>query len=161
MNGFLHNAIADLYGPYFLLFYATSIVVLIVARYRSIRAVDRTRDLEPMEIPAKLDPYEIAYLRGGENEVIRVAIASMIQRGLLQIIEQKQGPTTTKMIDRGRKSDPGKLPTVEAAIWECEGFPVDPRTIFASRGLRANVKEACGPYEIDLDERGLLAPGGR
>ena len=69
MNWLLHNVVADLYGPYFLLFYATVIVALIVACCRSVRSVDQTRDLDPPEVPAKLDPYEIAYLRGGENEV--------------------------------------------------------------------------------------------
>ena len=56
MSWFLHNAIADLCGPYFLLFYAMAILMLIVAAGRSIRAVDRSRDLGPPEIPAKLGP---------------------------------------------------------------------------------------------------------
>ena len=46
MNWFLHNVIADLYGPYFLLFYATMIVAFVVACYKSIRSLDRTKDLE-------------------------------------------------------------------------------------------------------------------
>ena len=45
-----------------------AILVLVVAARRSILAVDRSRGLAPPEIPAKLDPYEVAYLRGGENE---------------------------------------------------------------------------------------------
>jgi Protein of unknown function (DUF692) len=76
MNWFLHNVVADLYGPYFLLFYAIAIGAMIVACYKSVRSVDRTRDMEPPQVPAKLDPYEIAYLRGGANEVTRVAVAS-------------------------------------------------------------------------------------
>ena len=100
MNWFLHNAIADLYGPYFLLFYATAILMLIVAACRSIRAVDRSRDLGPPEIPAKLDPYEVAYLRGGENEVTRVAIASLVQRGLLR--------TSSARAETGRSTAAGR-----------------------------------------------------
>ena len=106
MNWLLHNVVADMYGPYFLVFYATVIGVVIVACYRSVRAVDRTLDLGLPEIPAKLDPYEIAYLRGGENEVTRVAIASLIQRGLLQIIEKRILLAKTKKIDRGREPMP-------------------------------------------------------
>src|SRR6516165_1964885 len=131
MNWFLHNTVADLYGPYFLLFYAAAIVVLIAAAYRSIRAVDRSRDLEPPEIPAKLDPYEVAYLRGGENEVTRVAIASMVQRGLLKITEEKRWLALTKKIDRGRPPEPRELQPVEAAVWKWPRFPAEPRQIFA------------------------------
>src|SRR5262245_31111675 len=150
MNWVLHNAIADLYGPYFLLFYAAAIGVLTVAAYRSIRAIDQTRDLEPPQIPAKLDPYEVAYLRGGANEVARVAIASLIQRGLLRIIEEKKRLSTTKKIDRGREPGARELSPVEAAVWKWDGFPADPRKIFASGGIPSRVKEACEPYEIEL-----------
>ena len=97
--------------------------MLIVACFRSIRAVDRTRDLEPPEIPAKLDPYEVAYLRGGENEVTRVAIASMIQRGLLQIIEQKTWIVKTKKIDRGREPEPRELVADRSHRLEMAGVP--------------------------------------
>ena len=82
MNWFLHNSIADLYGPYFLLFYAATIVTLVLASFRSVRRADRTIELDLPKITSKVDPYEIAYLRGGENEVARVAIASLIQHGL-------------------------------------------------------------------------------
>ncbi len=104
------------------------IVVLIVACFRSIRAVDRTGDLGPPEIPAKLDPYEVAYLRGGENEVTRVAIASLIQRGLLRIVEQKKWIVTIKKIDRGREPEsPRAAHRSKPAVWKWPGFPADPR----------------------------------
>ena len=127
MNWLLHNVIADLYGPYFLVFYATVIVAVITACYKSVRSVDRTNDLEPPEIPAKLDPYEIAYLRGGENEVTRVAIASLIQRGLLQITEKKKCCRSVKKIDKGRKPASGELSPIEACVLKWSGFPADPR----------------------------------
>ncbi len=60
---------------------------VIIACYRSIRAVDQTLGFDLPVIPAKIDPYQIAYLRGGENETTRVAVASLVQRGLLQMTE--------------------------------------------------------------------------
>jgi uncharacterized protein (TIGR04222 family) len=158
MNWLLHNAVADLYGPYFLLFYAAAIVALIVACYRSVRSLDRTNDLEPPEIPAKLDPYEIAYLRGGKNEVTRVAIASLIQRGLLQITEKKGRVSTTKEIDKGRKPASGELLPIEACVLKWPRFPVQPATIFQPGGLSSSVKEACEAYRAKLDEEGFLTP---
>src|SRR5690242_7333062 len=156
MNWFLHNTIADLYGPYFLLFYAAAIAVLTVAAYRSIRAMDRTGELEPPEVPAKLDPYEVAYLRGGENEVTRVAIASLIHRGLLRIVEEKKWWSTTKKIDRGRPAEPGELSPVEVAVHKWAGFPANPRELFSPGGIPSRVKEACEPYEIELVEEELV-----
>jgi uncharacterized protein (TIGR04222 family) len=182
MSWLLHNVVADIYGPYFLAFYATVIVAVIVACYLSIGSVDRTRSLEPPAIPAKLDPYEVAYLRGGENEVARVAIASLIQRGLLQIIEQRtfrtqakrmnavgcggsSGPTAlttflskTKKIDRGRKPVANELRPIEACVLKWSGFPAKPQSIFAADGIPTLLEESCFQYEEALAENNLLAP---
>lgn len=156
MNWFLHNAVADLYGPYFLLFYAATIVVLIVAARRSIWSADRSLERGPPEIPTKLDPYEVAYLRGGENEVTRVAVASMIQRGLLRIVEDERWHSTIRTIGRGRKPEPNELLPVEAAVWDWGLYPADAGELFGKRGVTTRVKEVCKRYELDLAEEGLL-----
>ncbi len=158
MNWLMHNVIADLYGPYFLAFYAAAIVAIVVACYKSVRSTDRTHDLDPPEIPAKLNPYEIAYLRGGENEVTRVAIASLIQRGLLTVTEKKQGPKTIKEIDKGRKPASGELSPIEARIMKWSGFPAAPARIFQSGGIPAQVADTCAHYQDELAEKNLLAP---
>jgi len=158
MDWLLHNLIADLYGPYFLIFYAAMIAVLVVACSTSIRNLDRTKNLEPPEIPAKLDPYEIAYLRGGENEVTRVAIASLIDRGLLRVAEKKSGPKTTKQIDLGRTPAPRDLSPIESSIMKWTGFPADPPQIFQSDGIPSLVSESCVHYQDELSEKNLLAP---
>ncbi len=158
MNWLLHNVVADLYGPYFLLFYAVAIVALIVACRRSIRSVDRTRDLDLPEIPAKLDPYEIAYMRGGVNEVTRVAIASLIQRGLLQITEEKKFLSKVKKIAKGRKPAHGELTPIEARVLKWSGYPADPPTIFQPSGIPGLLEEVCASYEAELAEKNFLAP---
>ena len=157
-NWLLHNVVADLYGPYFLLFYAIVIVALIVACHRSIRSVDRTQDLDPPEIPAKLDPYEIAYLRGGENEVTRVAIASLIQRGLLQITEEKKWWSDDQGDRQGPQAGiPASWSPIEARVLKWSGFPAAPADLPAewhSRLAPGRVR----PYEAELAEKNLLAP---
>ncbi len=158
MNWFLHNSIADLYGPYFLLFYAGTIVTLVVACFRSVRGVDRTIELELPKITSKVDPYEIAYLRGGENEVARVAIASLIQRGLLQITAGKRLLATTKQIDRRRAPLSGELTPVEARVMKWEGFPAYPHQVFRAGGIPALITEHCGRYKEHLAAGNLLAP---
>jgi len=70
----------DLRGPEFLVFY----LVLGVATLGVVILV--RRDLEPRGVGRlKLsDPYLIAYLRGGKNEVLRVATVGLVDRGLLK-----------------------------------------------------------------------------
>ncbi|HWJ41478.1 MAG TPA: TIGR04222 domain-containing membrane protein [Candidatus Limnocylindrales bacterium] len=71
----------DLSGPEFLVFYIVfGISVLVVLRFWQ-RAGER------VESPAMnlSDPYLIAYLRGGKNEVLRVATVSLIDRGVLGV----------------------------------------------------------------------------
>jgi uncharacterized protein (TIGR04222 family) len=158
MNWLLHNAIADLYGPYFLLFYAMTIVAIVAACYSSIRRADRTKDLELPPIRGKVDPYEIAYLRGGPNEVARVAIASLMQRGLLRITEKTNRLSTSKEIDGGRKPSHGELSPLESVVFEWPGYPATPSRIFQPSGIPAALKEFCARYQDDLGEKNLLAP---
>ncbi len=70
----------DLPGPQFLLFYIILAGVVIAG------LVFWRRRVELSASPARLDlsdPYLIAYLRGGEAEVLRVATVALIDRGLL------------------------------------------------------------------------------
>ncbi len=158
MDWLLHNVVADLYGPYFLAFYALAIAALIVACYKSVRDIDRSRDLPMPEIPAKLDPYEIAYLRGGENEVTRVAVASLIQRGLLQICDPASLTAKVKTIDKGRDPESGELAPIEACVLKWPGFPVVPSRIFQPAGIPVVLKDACAFYEQEITEKHFLAP---
>ncbi len=86
MDGLRHNPIADMYGPYFLLFYGTVITMVVAGCWLALRSTDPS-SLPPPPIPVQPDPYEIAYLRGGPNEVTRLAIFSLLQRGYLEVQE--------------------------------------------------------------------------
>ena len=71
----------DLRGPEFLLFYFifTTIVLFLLFYLRQ-------RDERPdAGKPPLDDPYLIAFLRGGESEALRVAVLTLIDRGLLTL----------------------------------------------------------------------------
>jgi uncharacterized protein (TIGR04222 family) len=164
MNGLLNNPVAGIYSEYLLLFYAMAIGAVIRACYQSVRSADRTRHMEPPEIPARLDPYELAYLRGGETEVTRIAIISLLQRGLLQITESRDWSSTDlvilKEVDRGRKPDPGELSPIEACIMKWTGFPARRRQIYEPGGIPDLLRGMCGDYRDNLAGQELLAPPG-
>ena len=71
----------DLRGPEFLVFYTVfgaatlAIVHLLLNRFES--------DSTTRPIPS--DYLEIAYLRGGKNEALRVATMNLVNRGLLEV----------------------------------------------------------------------------
>jgi uncharacterized protein (TIGR04222 family) len=158
MGWLQHNVVADLYGPYFLVFYAMLIAAVIVACFKSVRSVDRTGDLDPPQVRAKLDPYEIAYLRGGENEVTRVALASLVQRGLLKVTEQTKWSGKVIKIERARERHQDDLSPIESCVLNWPRFPAQATTIFQSGGLSTVVKKACAGFEAELLENNLLAP---
>jgi uncharacterized protein (TIGR04222 family) len=86
MNALLHNPIADMYGPDFLLFYCSVIVITLVTCWRLVQ--DPTKNHPLPLIPAEPDPYQIAYLRSQETGIANVALFDLIVRGYLQVNEQ-------------------------------------------------------------------------
>ena len=75
----------DFRGPEFLLFYALlTAVALLAQRYWR---MSREEMEVKQSVPKLTDPYEIAYLRGGPNELTRVAVVSLIQRKALTVIK--------------------------------------------------------------------------
>jgi uncharacterized protein (TIGR04222 family) len=71
----------NLRGPEFLLFYLVLGAWVLLGLYLVRRWGD---DSDPPQVNLS-DPYLIAFLRGGKNEVLRVATVSLIDRGLLEV----------------------------------------------------------------------------
>jgi hypothetical protein len=186
MSWLLHNPVAGVYSEYLLLFYVVAIGAVILACYRSVRSADRTRHMEPPKIAPRLDPYELAYLRGGETEVTRIAIRSLLWRGLLKPTEKRDwsapGLALRKEVDRGRTPRPGELSPIEARILKWTAFPATDRQIYQPDdspfktvstlfwhgatgrhvyqpgGVPALIRDTCARYQVNLAADQLLAP---
>lgn len=88
MNFLFETPIGKMYGPFFLLFYflvAVGVIVICKVKLSKIGS-ENTQGLP--KIPKNPDPYEMAYLRGSENEVLRLAIFSLVQKGFLKVLEK-------------------------------------------------------------------------
>lgn len=85
MNVLFENPLATMDGPYFLMLYGVviSFTLIILAIVKS--QMDKSDKMNLPPIPAQIDPYEIAYLRGGTNEIARSVIFSLMQKGLIEI----------------------------------------------------------------------------
>src|SRR5262245_15603638 len=69
----------NLHGPEFLVFYFFFSLAVVIA----IAILRRHGESGPAPKMDLADPYLIAYLRGGENEALRVAVISLVDRGML------------------------------------------------------------------------------
>ena len=132
----------DLPGPQFLLVYIifAGLVIsgLVFARRRA--------ELSPSTARIDLsDPYLIAFLRGGEKEVLRVATVTLIQRGLLV----RDG----KQIQRAENSSPNsvRIP-IEQALLKKYARSGKVSWMFEDDGLSL----ACEPYARTLQRARLL-----
>lgn len=132
----------DLPGPQFLLVYIifAGLVIsgLVFARRRA--------ELSPSTARIDLsDPYLIAFLRGGEKEVLRVATVTLIQRGLLG----RDG----KQIQRAENASPNsvRIP-IEQALLKKYARAGKVSWMFEDDGLSL----ACEPYARTLQRARLL-----
>jgi uncharacterized protein (TIGR04222 family) len=88
MDFLLDNPLATMDGPAFLVLYVSVIILSAVALGVARANSDRSDNLNIPAIPPDPDPYEIAFLRGGANEVARAIIFSLIQKGFVEIVAE-------------------------------------------------------------------------
>ncbi|MFM7930736.1 MAG: TIGR04222 domain-containing membrane protein, partial [Pirellula sp.] len=92
----LLDPIVHLAGVPFLLFFSTLVITALVAVWVLLERTRRS-DLPNLRIPDQLDPYQIAYLRGGDSEVIRTAMVEMVEHGWI-VQDPTQKVSATKPI---------------------------------------------------------------
>jgi uncharacterized protein (TIGR04222 family) len=129
-------------GAQFLGFYALGVALLIVAFWLYVRsgpaAAVRLAELTT-------DPYQIAHMRGGEEETVRVAIVNLVDRGLLAA----EGGVVRAA--RADAADFVRRP-LDRAILKRAATPDLPTVIAEDRAVQA----ACAAYENELQRKGLL-----
>jgi uncharacterized protein (TIGR04222 family) len=132
----------DWTGPAFLGFYLAAAAAIVTGFYAFIRKAEGAAEMPKL---AEIDPYEIAYLRAGENEAMRIATVSLIDRGLLhaegEVLQAKAG------------ADGHARRGLEKAILHTFATAGAAKQIFDSPSIRA----ACGAYRDSLEAMSLLA----
>ncbi|MHB8881158.1 MAG: TIGR04222 domain-containing membrane protein [Thermodesulfovibrionales bacterium] len=132
----------DLGGPQFLLFY----FVFGVAVNLGLRILIRRG--EKNDAPSRwdyTDPYKIAYLRAGLSEALRVAVFSLIDRGLLRDIGEQ-------VAAEARAKDLVQRP-IERAVVKIFDRPQEVKAVFSDPA----VQRAGEDYQRALIREGLLA----
>lgn len=144
----LHNPLAQMYGPDFLRLYGVVILMTLVVCWWSVKK-DPTKNLPLPLIPPNPDPYEIAYLRGGENQVMRLFVFDLIGRGYLQV--------SKKSIERAiAHPDEEKLTPIEREVFEWLSSPRTASDMRYHLPLPIEIKQHCQVYQQKLQDQQLL-----
>ena len=163
--------IADMYGPDFLILYGCVIAVTLLGCLWVVRSRDRTKDLPPLRTAKAPDPYEIAYLRGGENELTRLVIFGLIQRGYLEVIEEKEnwwqglktriGANMPKQRLAQSASHPERryLSPVGREVFDNFSTSREASEIFGDLALPDRIKRYCHVFDERAEREQLLYPG--
>ena len=131
----------ELTGPEFLVFY----VLLGVAVIAGLYVMRRIAESGPVPRIDYSDPYLLAYLRGGEIETMRVAALSLIDRGLLQLRDERLTVLDEKATELARRP-------VEAAVLRRAQAAASLHRFFDSRTIKA----AAAEYKAKLQQLRLL-----
>jgi len=153
MDFLFDNPLANLYGPYFLIFYILFIVAVVIG-FRIVRSnSDRTKNFNIPPIPNNPDAFEIAYLRGGENELARTVVFSLAQKNLLKFISDEKNPQIYPIIS---EFDKRNLATIERTAYEWFGSTRDVKELFKNDGLANALKPYAETYRARLEMQHLM-----
>ena len=153
MDFLFDNPLTSMYGPYFLIFYgAFNILTLIVFNvFKS--QLDKTSRFAMPPIPTNPDPFEIAFLRGGENELARSVIFSLTKKNLLKFINE---PKTARIYRTDDKFDYRGLKPIEQTALGWFGVTRDAKEIFQKNGLAQTLRPFYETYQARLEQQNLI-----
>jgi uncharacterized protein (TIGR04222 family) len=156
----ISNPLADLSGPEFLVVYAIfAIGVIVAARARTVPAAAGTI-ADPGPVTVDRDPYEVAYLRGGANELLRFTVFDLVSRGFLMVPEPaKPKDPPTQVVQTGQ-GDPLSLNGFQREVVAFYGVPHTTAELFASNLPAAAETFAAASFKPRLEAERFFAPPG-
>lgn len=137
----------DWTGPWFLLFYLVLGVFSYWFVYFYVTYRERQQQIPKLKMN---DPFQIAFLRGGENEAIRIASLSLIDRGLLRVIDASS-KTPKLETTHPRDINLGKT-RIERALLKLYRVGQESSVAFSD----PECKHSCGSYQELLGQHRLV-----
>lgn len=156
MNFLLDNPIAAMEGTSFLVLFVVFIVITLFTLAVAKSTLDNTDRLPIPAIPPELDPYEVAYLRSGTNELARSVIFSLVQKGFVEVVSDGKMGFLRRTDNR---VEARSLPQIEQiALGWIAAERVAKEVFDKSKGLIRELEPACAQYQIVLSSRQFLMP---
>jgi len=144
-------------GPQFLLFFLGVVVVAVCWNVWRLRSADRTRGMVCPKISPKLDPFEVAFLRGGPPELTRLIILDLISRKYFARIEETGTRRTVSKIERAKDHpDPNFLSAPERFVFDWLSKPSEAKDIMAALPSALESRGCLAGYKSSLENQNLL-----
>ncbi len=128
-------------GPSFLLFYIILAVIVIIGLKL---VLDEAEGGAPPALPLS-DPYQIAWLRGRTPEAARIAVLSLIDRGLLAV-------SGDNLVNLSSAQPSVREPIERAILARCAQSGTPATAVLDDPA----VERACAPYQARLERLQLL-----
>jgi len=156
----LLDPVIHLPGPEFLILFGVLTVMGLIAARILVNRSTRS-DLPRLKIPERLDPYAIAYLRGGDTEVIRTAMVELVEDGWIVqvsapmgILKKVAGSTPKWKTDLQGKSIE-EFSLLQQVLLKHFQVPHDGASVFQG-SLRLSAREASKIYRKWVNDEELL-----
>lgn len=153
MDFLFDNPLANMPGVVFLVFYSLFIIFTLIALGVWKSQADKTANLAVPPIPPNIDPYEIAYLRGGMNEVARAVVFALRQKDFLII--QNDGKNS-RIHRNANQTDKRGLSRIEQSVLDWFAGSREPKEVFQSYGLLQVLDPYYEIYEARLEQQQFL-----
>lgn len=165
MHAILHNFLTDLELSYFLLMYAGVGLVGLTAGAVAIWLCDGTRDADLPDGDEAIDPYQIAFLKGGANRVAQLVIFDLIALGYLERWSPKGFRLfgAPKMVRRNPASfDVTALTAIQRTAWDwCSRSRLLSEIHHRNVGLSKVIAHRCGDLQAALTTQRFLESSRR
>jgi uncharacterized protein (TIGR04222 family) len=156
MNFLLDNPIAAMDGTAFLVLFIVFIVLTLAVLAVARATIDSTDKMPIPAIPPQVDPFEVAYLRGGANELARSVVFSLMQKGFVEVVNADKD-SRIRRVNEGL--DTNSLSEIEQSALGWLGHGREAKDVFdTSSGLIAKMESRSARYELELSRRQFLMP---
>jgi len=147
--------VAYTYGLSFRAAYCATSIVTIMVGYTIVR--DKTALRPPPPVPSVINPYEIAYLRGGRNGVIRTVLYALYQLGFVEVTHERLWKGR-QLLERANSRDPRELTELEQRVLRSIHQPVEVRYLFQRVPMGNDIEQLCAQFRNNLESDELLRP---
>ncbi len=157
MDWLFDNPLANMYGPYFLLLYGLVILLSIIFIHFFAEKLISIKDISSSKIPANPDPYEVAYLRGGAKEVVKLIIYNLLSKNFLKSYSK---PDRSKVIVQKVNKHPSvlSLNPIDREVFKLFTMPsMELKQFMFSDKVINTVEDECDKFKKSWETFGYLS----
>ncbi len=154
MDFLFDNPLTNIPGTYFLVFYSLLTVATIIGFRIAQNRADKTKFFNIPPIPHNPDAFEIAFLRGGENELARAVVFALAQKKLVEF--NNDNAKSPQVRPTNSEFDNRNLSTVERTALGWFDRTREVKDLFQADDLAAQLKPFYETYQARLEMQHFL-----